>query len=144
MGQAYQVDFNAWTDQTAQLLREGRWAEVDIEHLIEEVEDLGKRDRRAVVSQLIRLMLHLLKWQHQPERRTDSWLDSITDARVQIELALQDSPSLRSYLAEQVETSYRRARRQAPKQTSLDVLTFPQACPYALAQVLDEDWLPSG
>ncbi len=144
MGQAYQVDFNAWTDQTAQLLREGRWAEVDIEHLIEEVEDLGKRDRRAVVSQLIRLMLHLLKWQHQPERRTDSWLDSITDARVQIELALQDSPSLRSYLAEQVETSYRRARRQATKQTSLDVLTFPQACPYALAQVLDEDWLPSG
>lgn len=143
MGQAYQVDFNAWTDQTAQLLREGRWAEVDIEHLIEEVEDLGKRDRRAVSSQLIRLLLHLLKWQYQPERRTDSWLDSIADARVQIELALQDSPSLKSYLAEQIETCYQRARRQAAKQTSLDVGTFPQGCPYVVEQALDEDWLPS-
>lgn len=143
MNKTYQIDFNTWTNQTAQLLREGRWAEVDTEHLIEEVEDLGKRDRRAVTSQLIRLLLHLLKWQYQPERRSDSWLDSITDARVQIDLAFEDSPSLRNYLREQVETSYQRACRQASQQTRIDISAFPSDCPYPLGQVLDESWLPS-
>ncbi|MEN8447773.1 MAG: DUF29 domain-containing protein [Cyanobacteria bacterium J06555_13] len=143
MNPAYSTDFDTWTDQTAQLLREGRWEEIDTEHLIEEVEDLGKRDRRAVVSQLIRLLLHLLKWQYQPERRSDSWLDSITDARVQIELAFEDSPSLKNYLAEQVDTCYQRARRQAMQQTGMTTSTFPTACPYTLSQCLAEDWLPS-
>lgn len=143
MGETYQTDFDVWTGQTAQLLREGRWAEIDTERLIEEIEDLGKCDRWAVVSQLIRLLLHLLRWEYQPERRSDSWLDSMTDARVQIELAFEDSPSLRSYLAEQSESSYQRARRQATKQTGLEATAFEQACPYALAQVLSEGWLPT-
>jgi len=142
MQPTYSADFDTWTHQTAQLLREKRWAEIDTEHLIKEVEDLGKRDRRAVVSQLIRLLLHLLKWQYQPQRRSDSWLDSITDARIQIELAFEDSPSLRNYLAEQVDTSYQRARRQAMKQTKMDNTTFPETCPYRLTQCLIEDWLP--
>ncbi len=143
MNSAYSADFDTWTGQTAQLLREGRWAEIDTERLIEEVEDLGKRDRRAVVSQLIRLLLHLLKWQYQPERRSDSWLDSITDARVQIELAFEDSPSLKSYLARQVESSYERARRQAVQQAGISESVFPTTCPYTLSQCLAEDWLPS-
>lgn len=143
MSETYQVDFNAWTNQTAQLLREQRWSEIDTKHLIEELEDLGKRDRRAVVSQLIRLLLHLLKWEYQPERRSDSWLDSMTDARVQIELALEDSPSLKNYLTEQVSSSYQRSRHQAAKQTGLALSTFPQSCPYALAATLQEGWLPS-
>lgn len=142
MDTLYRTDFNTWTDQTAQLLREGRWAEVDTVHLIEEIEDLGKRDRRAVVSQLIRLLLHLLKWQYQPEKRSDSWLDSITDARVQIELAFEDSPSLRNYLAEQVEKSYERSRRQAAQQTGLEIATFPPLCPYAIDSALQQNWLP--
>lgn len=143
MNPAYSADFDTWTEKTAQLLREGRWAEIDTEQLIEEVEDLGKRDRRAVVSQLIRLLLHLLKWQYQIERRSDSWLDSITDARVQIELAFEDSPSLRSYLAQQVESSYERARRQAIQQTGMNASVFPTTCLYTLSQCLAEDWLPS-
>lgn len=143
MNSAYSADFDTWIGRTAQLLREGRWAEIDTEQLIEEIEDLGKRDRRAVVSQLIRLLLHLLKWQYQSERRSDSWLDSITDARVQIELAFEDSPSLRNYLTEQVEASYQRARRQAAQQTRINVSDFPQHCPYDLSQCLLEGWLPS-
>ncbi len=142
MSEAYQLDFNTWTDQTVQLLKEGRWAEIDTEHLIEEIEDLGKRDRRAVVSQLIRLLMHLLKWEYQPERRSDSRLDSITDARIQIDLAFEDSPSLRAYLKEQVEPSYQRACRQAERQTGLNVSTFPKGCPYALEQILSEGWMP--
>ena len=143
MNPTYSTDFDTWTNQTAQLLREGRWAEIDTEHLIEEVEDLGKRDRRAVVSQLIRLLLHLLKWQYQPERRSDSWLDSITDARVQIELAFEDSPSLKNYLAEQVDTCYQRAHRQAMQQTGMATSALLTICPYAFSQCLAEDWLPS-
>lgn len=144
MNETYSVDFNAWIDQTAQLLREHCWHEIDVVHLIEEVEELGKSERRGISSQLIRLLLHLLKWQYQPQRRSDSWLDSITDARTQIELAIEDSPSLQNYLAQQIEESYERARRQAAKQTNINISVFPEARPYALELVLDEDWLPEG
>lgn len=78
MSKTYLVDFNSWIDQTVRLLQQRRWHEVDVERLIEEVEDLGKSERRGIVSQMIRLLLHLLKWQYQPQRRSDSWLDSIT------------------------------------------------------------------
>ena len=142
MSTTYATDFNLWTAQTAQLLREQRWHEIDVVHLIEEIEDLGKSERRAVVSQLTRLVMHLLKWQYQPQRRSDSWLDSITDARTQIELALEDSPSLKRYTATKLEDCYQRARRQAAKQTSLEISAFPNTCPYSLELVLAESWLP--
>jgi hypothetical protein len=138
------ADFNSWVAQTTQLLREHRWQEIDVTHLIEEVEDLGKSERRGIASQLTRLLLHLLKWQYQPQRRSDSWLDSITDARTQIELAIEDSPSLKSYPAEQLEESYQRARRQAAKQTIIEISVFPDVCPYSSELVLAEDWLPEG
>ncbi len=138
------ADFNLWIAQTTQLLREHRWHEIDVTHLIEEIEDLGKSERRGITSQLTRLLLHVLKWQYQPQRRSDSWLDSITDARTQIELVLEDSPSLASYPAEKLEESYQRARCQAAKQTSLEISAFPNACPYSVELVLAEDWLPEG
>ena len=142
MSATYTADFYLWIEQTAQLLRSQRWQEVDVEYLIEEVEGIGKSERRAIASQLIRLLLHLLKWQYQPQRRSDSWLDSITDSRTQIELAIEDSPSLKSYPTEQLEESYQRARRQAANQTGMLISVFPEECPYSLELVLDEDWLP--
>jgi hypothetical protein len=142
VSKSYLADFNVWVTQTTQLLREHRWHEIDVTHLIEAVEDLGKSERRGIVSQLTRLLLHLLKWQYQPQRRSDSWLDSITDARTQIELAIEDSPSLRGYPAEQLEESYQRARRQAAKQTRMENSIFPDVCPYSPELVLAEDWLP--
>ncbi len=142
MSEIYSTDFISWTAKTAQLLREKRWHEVDTAHLIEEIEDLGKSERRAFVSQLTRLLLHLLKWQYQPQRRSDTWLDSITDARTQLELALEDSSSLKSYPAEKLADSYQRARRQAAKQTSMNRSAFPNVCPYSLELVLTESWLP--
>ncbi|MEH2316702.1 DUF29 domain-containing protein [Nostoc sp.] len=138
----YTADFNLWIEQTAQLLRSHRWQEVDVEYLIEEVESLGKSEQRGIASQLIRLLLHLLKWQYQSQHRSDSWLDSITDSRTQIELAIEDSPSLKSYPTEQLEESYQRGRRQAAKQTGMLISVFPEKCPYSLELVLDEDWLP--
>ncbi len=142
MGEQYLTDFSSWVSQTAQLLRERRWHEIDVPNLIEEVEDLGKSERRGITSQLTRLLLHLLKWQYQPERRSDSWLDSITDARTQIALAIEDSPSLKGYPAERLEESYQRARRQAAQQTDLEISVFPALCPYTLEQVLAENWRP--
>jgi hypothetical protein len=142
MSGSYTTDFNLWIEQTAQLLRSHHWHEIDVEHLIEEVEGLGKSERRGIASQVTRLLLHLLKWQYQPQRRSDSWLDSITDSRTQIELTILDSPSLKSYPTEQVKESYQRARRQAAKQTSILVSVFPEECPYSLELVLDEDCLP--
>jgi len=142
VSETYSTDFSDWTRQTAQLLRERRWHEVDLANLIDEVEDLGKSERRAIASQLTRLLLHLLKWHYQPQRRSDSWLDSITDARTQIDLAIQDSPSLKGYPVEQLEDSYRRARRQATTQTKLEISVFPETCQYPLDLVLSEDWLP--
>lgn len=142
MSEKYLTDFSSWINQTAQLLREHRWHEIDVPNLIEEVEGLGKSERRGITSQLTRLLLHLLKWQYQPQRRSDSWLDSITDARTQIELVIEDSPSLKSYPSEQLEESYHRARRQAAKQTRIEISVFPEKCPYLLELVLTEDWLP--
>jgi hypothetical protein len=139
----YSTDFQRWTVETARLLREGRWRDVDLPHLIEEVEALGRSDRRAISSQLSRLLLHLLKWVHQPERRSDSWLDSITDARTQIALTVEDSPSLADYPAQQIGASYQRARRAAARQTGLPLDTFPPRCPWPVEQVLEEGWLPS-
>ncbi len=143
MDTSYQADFHAWIEQTVQLLREEHWHQIDVAHLIEEVEDLGKSERRGIASQLTRLLLHLLKWHYQPERRSDSWLDSITDARTQIELAIADSPSLKPYPAAQLHESYQRARRQAVAQTRLDIAVFPETCPYVLESILDLAWLPA-
>ena len=138
----YATDYNLWVRQTAKLLREHRWHDVDLENLLEEIEDLGKSERRGITSQLTRLLLHLLKWKYQPQRRSDSWLDSIADSRLQIELALQDSPSLKVYPLEQLEQSYQRARRSASKQTGLPLTKFPEKCPFLLEDILNEDWLP--
>ncbi|AXY68446.1 DUF29 domain-containing protein [Thermosynechococcus sichuanensis E542] len=143
MKQQYDQDYSAWIAETVALLREGRWQELDLPHLIAEVEDLGKSERRAINSQLTRLLLHLLKWQYQPQRRSDSCLDSITDARTQIELTIADSPSLRDYPASQLSTSYERARRQAAEQTGLPLSTFPDTCPYSPEMVLTQNWLPA-
>jgi Domain of unknown function DUF29 len=139
---AYTEDFSLWVQQTVQLLRARRWQEIDVEHLIEEVEDLGKSERRGIASQLTRLLLYLLKWQYQPQRRSDSWLDSITDARTQIALAIEDSPSLQGYPAAQLERRYQAACRKAAEQTHLPLSTFPEVCAYPLESVLAEDWLP--
>lgn len=138
----YDQDLVRWARETADLIREGCWQAVDVEHLAEELEDLSKSERRAITSQLVRLLLHLLKWQYQPERRSDSWLDSITDARLQIEIAVQDSPSLRPYPTQVLAHSYQRARRSAAMQTGRPLATFPDACPYRVDQALDESFMP--
>ncbi len=142
LSQLYEQDYEEWLRQTSQQLENRDIDQLDWQHLIEELEGLTKSDKRAIASQLIRLLLHLLKWQYQPQRRSDSWLDSITDARTQIELAIEDRPSLKAYPQERLIFCYQKARRQAAQQTQLPLKTFPENCPYSLALILTDHWLP--
>src|SRR5215472_3225375 len=93
----YDTDFFEWTLRTAALLRSGRIAEADIEHIAEEIEDMGKRDRRGVYSRLRVLIAHLLKRKLQPERSGASWIETNSEQRDRLSLILRDSPSLRRY-----------------------------------------------
>ncbi|CAK0751945.1 conserved hypothetical protein [Gammaproteobacteria bacterium] len=136
------IDHDQWLKRTVTLVRAKQWQAIDSESLAEELEALGKSERRSIESQLVRLLVHLLKWQYQPQRRSDSWLDSISDARLQIDLTLQDSSSLKGYPAEQLSKTYLKARQGASQQTGLPLHSFPETCQYTLEKMLDEGWLP--
>jgi hypothetical protein len=138
----YDTDFYQWTQAQAAHLRAKEWSALDVDHLAEEIESLGASDRRALRSHLMRLSQHLLKWHHQPQRRGESRQQSIDNARLQIELILQDSPSLREFLPKAFTWAYPRSRKEAAKETGLPLETFPETCPWSLDQLQDEDFLP--
>jgi len=140
----YNTDFYQWTQAQAAHLRAKEWVALDVDHLAEEIESLGASDRRALRSQLMRLSHHLLKWRYQPQHRGESWQHSIADARLQIELILEDSPSLRNFLPEAFAWAYPRTRKASANETRLPLATFPEACPWSLEQVLDENFFPEG
>ncbi len=139
----YDLDFVDWVSQTVGLLREGRFDELDLAHLIEEVEDLGNRHRDAIDSQLTRLLMHLLKWQHQAERRSSSWESSIRESRKQISRLLRKYPSLKPYFEAQIEQCYQDAVEDASDETGLSSISFPSDCLYEADQILSQDFLPS-
>jgi hypothetical protein len=138
----YDTDFYAWAQQQAAALRAMDWAALDVEHLAEEVEDLRKTERKAVRSQLRRLSSHLLKWAYQPTPRGESWQMTILDARRLVADGLEENGTLTRELPVLCAWAYPRARREAAKDTGLPLATFPEACPWAVAQVLDEDFWP--
>jgi hypothetical protein len=140
----YETDFYAWTHQQAALLRKNKWRELDVANLAEEVESLGRRDKRELGSRLQVLLVHLLKWCYQPERREDShsWTDTIVEQREQIEDLLADSPSLRPQVPELLTLRYVRARRRALRDTGLAEAVLPQMCPWTIEQALDDAFWP--
>jgi hypothetical protein len=138
----YDTDFDAWAQRQAEALRMKDWAALDIEHLAAEVEELRNSERKAVRSQLRRLMSHLLKWRYQSQRRSQSWQTTIVDARRLLADDLEDSPTMTQELSALADWAYPRARREAAKDTGLPLATFPEVCPWTSEQVLDEDFLP--
>ena len=138
----YETDFYLWTQQQAALLRQGQLQAVDVANLAEEIESMGKSDRRTLGSHLRNVLLHLLKWRYQSERRGASWESSIRNGRDEIEAILADSPSLVPQLPALLETEYRRSRRNAVSETGLPLATFPDQCPFAVEQVLNADYWP--
>lgn len=133
----YEQDFNKWINQQVALLKKGDLDQVDMANLIEEIESLGKNDKRALKSQLTRLLMHLLMQEYQPEKQTDShsWIDSIVKAERAIKYLLEDSPSLKNELKNIFESSYEDARQDAAKETGLSVNKFPKECPYKLEKL---------
>jgi Domain of unknown function DUF29 len=139
----YDTDFYAWAQQQAAALRAKDWAALDLNNLIEEVEDLAGRHRDALGSELKRLLVHLLKWHYQPTHRSDSWLESIEQARQAIDELIDDYPSLADYPQVLLPKAYQRARRQAARETKLPLTTFPpEGCPWDLDDIRREGWLP--
>jgi hypothetical protein len=138
----YENDFAAWAETTAQSIRQKQFQEVDWEAVAEEIESLGRSDRRELKSRLEVLLQHLLKWQYQPERRSGSWRNTIDEQRHRLEDLLADSPSLKPYLAEVKAECYRRGRKATSQETGLSLTKFPIDCPHTIEQILDPEFLP--
>jgi hypothetical protein len=138
----YDTDFYQWTQMQATALRAMDFATLDLDNLAEEIESLGRGDRRAVVSHLERLLLHLLKRREQPQGRGPSWRSTIRHTRREIAKLIAESPGLHDYPARQLAAAYRHAREDAADEAGLPLATFPEACPWVPEQVLDADFLP--
>jgi hypothetical protein len=142
MSETYDRDFYAWANEQAALLRAGRLGEADIAHIAEEIESMGKTEKRELVSRLKVLLLHLLKWQYQPGLRGASWEASISVQRNDLDDHLADNPSLKALLPEAIERAYRGAVLAAKAETGLPGSTFPSLCPWSFAQMMDPDFWP--
>jgi uncharacterized protein DUF29 len=136
MIRAYDRDYAGWAEDTAKAIAEGRFDEIDRTALADEVESLGKRDRREVASRMAVIVVHLLKLKYQPELATQSWRETIDLQRDELASVLADSPSLRAQLDTQLAAIYKRAGRKAAAETGLDIDTFPETCEFTVAEIL--------
>jgi hypothetical protein len=139
---AYEDDFLLWLDAQVEFLRADRFELLDKENLLEELTGMANRQRHAICSRLEVILVHLLKCQHQPGRKTSSWTATINEQRRKIFYACEASPSLRRVVAPSLERIYARAVREAARQTGLPVTEFAAVCPYTDAQLLDDDFFP--
>ncbi len=142
MQAGYDTDFYAWTQDQAKRLREGDFRRLDIDNLVDEIETLGRSVKREIESRLNVLIVHLLKWRFQAERRSRSWKATIAEQRKRLARELNDNPSLRSYPATLLAEEYHSARLNASGETDLPEDTFPTSCPFTVEQILDPDFFP--
>jgi hypothetical protein len=141
----YEIDFYAWTQRQAALLREEEFAEVDWNNLIEEIEALGRSDIRELTNRLEVLLMHLLKWQYQPNKRLTgrSWRVTIAEQRRRLRKLLRESPSLRARFGDFVTETYPDAVAAAVVETGIEAAIFPAHCPWSLEEVMDEAFWPA-
>ncbi len=142
MSDAYQDDFYAWAMQQAALLRAGRFAVADIENIAEEIESMGRGEKRELVNRLTILLMHLLKWQFQPGFRSASGSSSIREQRIRLRSHLQDNPSLKAKLDEAYAEAYELAVIGAARETGLPEGLFPAALPYRFEEAMDAGFWP--
>jgi len=138
----YDQDFYLWIETTAKQLKDGRFSEIDLENLIEEIESMGRNEKRALESNLVVLLMHLLKYKYQPQKRSNSWKGTIREHRRRLTRTFKDSPSLKPYFQEVFADCYQDAKKQASDETGLSVDTFPVDSPFTMDECLDEDFLP--
>jgi hypothetical protein len=138
----YDADFNQWLEETANSLKAHNFEALDLENLIEEIESMGRSDKREIYNRLKVLLTHLLKWKYQSDKQSNSWELTIDEQREQIKLVIKDSPSLKPYFKENLADCYQDAIRKAAKETGLPVAAFPSECPFTQEQILDLDYFP--
>ena len=140
----YERDYFAWTQQQATMLRSGQLSGVDALHLAEEIEDLGRSEKRALASRMMVLLAHLLKWQYQPALRSKSWQRTIKTQRKDVSYELGGSLSLKTLLTdpEWLDIVWSKAALLASDETGLDIEIFPEACPWDMTDVMHIGWLP--
>ncbi len=139
---AYDSDFYGWAKEQAALLRAGQFSRADIEHVAEEIESMGKGEKRELVNRLAILLLHLLKWRFQPALRGPSWRATIRVQRRDLAVHMNDNPSLKSVLDEAIQQAYGNAVIEAEAETGLPETTFPAECPWAFEDMMDEAFWP--
>lgn len=138
----YDTDFYAWTQEQAQLLRERRWSDLDLENLVDEVESVGKSEKREIESRMEVLLAHLLKWKFQPGARGSSWRRTILEQRQRLHRLVRDSPSLKGFQTKQVFEMYRASTLIAADETGIALGLFPDQCPFTPDEVLDLNFFP--
>ncbi len=138
MSDLYDRDFFAWANQQAALLRAGRLSDADVANIAEEIDSMGRSEKRELINRLNILLMHLLKWRFQPERRTRSWEVSIANTRDELTDHLADNSSLKAMLPEAMAKAYRRARRAASTETDPAESTFPADCPWTFDEAMQE------
>lgn len=138
---SYDADIVAWANEQARLIRAGRFDLLDLEHIAEEIEDVGKSEQRELANRMAVLLAHLLKWKYQPERQGNSWARTIKEQRKGVLRRLNETPSLKAKLADTdwLDGVWSDAVSQAVSETGLD---FPEVCPWTTQEVLAQDWLP--
>jgi hypothetical protein len=140
--QEYEKDFYAWTIHNAQLLREGKLSEVDVENIALEIESMGKSEKRGLIHRVAVLLAHLLKWQLQSMRQSRSWQLTIKEQRFQLIELFKDSPSLKNESELKLKEAYAQALIIAERETGFEEKVFPKKCPFSLEQILNKDFFP--
>jgi hypothetical protein len=143
MSDLYDRDFYAWANQQAKALRHATLAELDWQNLAEEIESMGRSEKRELVSRLAVLMSHLLKWRFQPDRQSNSWRLTIREQRLRLNSHLKDNPSLKSKLDEAIAEAYEVALIDVQRETNLPETAFPSTCPWAFDQIMDAAFWPA-
>lgn len=138
----YEQDYALWLNTTCQLLRAGRLTEVDVANLLEELEDMGRSEKRVLSSNLIVVLMHLLKYAYQPGQRSNSWRFALKEHRRRLREALNVSPSLKPHFEQVFADCYQEARDLNATETGVGLENFPLECPFSREQVLDSEYLP--
>jgi len=138
----YEKDFYAWTVEQSRMLRSGEISSIDAENIAEELESMGRSDRRELKNRLVILVMHLLKWRHQSAARSRSWSATIDEQRLQIEGILAESLSIQPMMAAMLSAAYEIARGRAIAETGLADEAFPEECPFTMDEVLSRAFLP--
>lgn len=145
MNTSYETDVVAWANEQAKLIRAGHLDKLDLTHIAEEIEDVGKSEQRELAHRMSVLLMHLLKWEFQSDYRSNSWISTIREQRKSIARRLEKTPSLQKSLSDNdwLEDVWLDARNDATKETGIEFDKFPVWCPWEMELVLQQDWLPT-